>query len=230
MVTFPIKLTAEQHKEVKIKAIEAGKSMHQYILDCLEKPLIIMEANDLGNKIDKKHNGIWGSKEPIYIDQGIECKHDFEPWNDLDDCYQRVCKICSEVFEKPKDTKSDGEVEAFVKKQDWCSACGMRFEKEARKSGDSVWCKCAEAVKPKKLDCDICHKEPLELLQVPNADESGYIHFCRDCQKNYKPKKPKEYQYIGSDGGVKIGTVPILKSAPIESASGGNILKIKNDN
>jgi hypothetical protein len=36
MKYIQLKITEEQHKQIKLKAIEAEKSMHAYILDCIE--------------------------------------------------------------------------------------------------------------------------------------------------------------------------------------------------
>jgi len=35
MKTFPIRLTDELHREIRLKAFDAHKSIHQYILDCI---------------------------------------------------------------------------------------------------------------------------------------------------------------------------------------------------
>ena len=33
-----LQITEEQHKQIKLRAIDAGKSMKDYILDCLKHP------------------------------------------------------------------------------------------------------------------------------------------------------------------------------------------------
>lgn len=37
MKTFPLKLSDELHKEIRSKAFKAEKSMHAYILDCINR-------------------------------------------------------------------------------------------------------------------------------------------------------------------------------------------------
>lgn len=38
MKRYPLELTEEQHKQIRIKAAEAGKSMKEFILDCVSLP------------------------------------------------------------------------------------------------------------------------------------------------------------------------------------------------
>jgi len=41
MKYIQLKVEDELHKEIKLKAIEAGKSMHSYIIDCIIWPPVV---------------------------------------------------------------------------------------------------------------------------------------------------------------------------------------------
>ena len=36
-IRFPLELTPEQHKQIRIKAAEAGKNMKTFLLDCVNE-------------------------------------------------------------------------------------------------------------------------------------------------------------------------------------------------
>ncbi len=68
MKTFPLKLTPELHKEIKLKAIDAGKSMHQYILDCIKNngdAEYLIEVGKLPQKGEKPKESKEVSKKEI---------------------------------------------------------------------------------------------------------------------------------------------------------------------
>ena len=65
MKYFNLKIPEDQHREIKIKALEAGKSMNQYILDCLP---LNDQIDSLAKHIMKNVDG-----EPSQNEGAVEC-------------------------------------------------------------------------------------------------------------------------------------------------------------
>lgn len=75
MKTFPLKLTDELHAKIKKKAIDAGKPMYQYILDCVEDAEITPEFIESMEKIKATKN-----RTPLseVLEESKDCKHGFQ--------------------------------------------------------------------------------------------------------------------------------------------------------
>jgi hypothetical protein len=95
-VPFQLKLPKDLHKEIKMKAIKAEKSMHAYILDCIKGYGL---AEDLVRDVKE---------------QPKECEHEHK----VNENGDLQCKKCHEILEQeytehysaivPSETKSKG--------------------------------------------------------------------------------------------------------------------------
>lgn len=90
-----LRVSPDLHKEIKLKAVEAGKSMHQYILDCVEGEYHITPA---GNKC-------WCKDEEDLIDSRLHkcsrCERILDPALDFwaGNKEEVICKDCYEPKE-----------------------------------------------------------------------------------------------------------------------------------
>ena len=96
MKYIKLKVEPELHKEIKIKAAEAGKSMHQYILDCIKYPpktVTVKDAEEQNWNLD-------------YMEiKEDSCKHE---WRDKEDCEHETPAgaFCDDCPKPKKKTKS----------------------------------------------------------------------------------------------------------------------------
>ena len=84
MKTFPLKLTDEQHAQIKDKAHDARKSMHQYFIDraLLDMNLFFEPPKEAKEQVKfyKEENvkGGWSEAESLHdieIKEAKECEH-----------------------------------------------------------------------------------------------------------------------------------------------------------
>jgi hypothetical protein len=213
--TFPLRLTDEQHKEIRSKAFRAEKSMHAYILDCIERrhktyfgnPNITPKEQPSGGGGGVGRTGAYiplEIKDVKFEEQPKECKHDFDEWIDLDDCYQRVCKKCSEVFEKPKEPNNHLHENGFLEhngksvsidieplKEEWKTQTKVEVPKEMLAKCDAVSHGTGTGTKPKQPKIEILNDNNYEADRVLGKSNkcphsTDMVDVCASCIRKRK--------------------------------------------
>ena len=175
--------SAELKMEVKVKAVKSGKTMNQYILDCVEYPIYVIENQNGSTETVVPISGKIKQLEPQ-----LKCKHEYNVIGTGE-----VCSKCGHMESRiiKKDCKHE---KLTVNANKWsCVDCGKDLEKPKEEESIKVQCvHCENLIE----DCK-CIKEALDKVVAKKTKEEEPFfalvprEIADEVEALIKPKKTK---------------------------------------